>query len=698
MQIKKINKEAYLEMMQTLGKSTDEYLFLWELTKDRLWIFGDMRKSYNLFPKEENLYSIEDYRNIVYADDVGRLTENLRKVTSGQLPKHNMAYRLVDKKGNRVWISCRGEVREDERTGSLLILGRISDTVHRYKVDELTGLFNKIKLQEDLEDELIIEKKGYLMMIGIDNLKNINMKHGRKIGDKTVKYFAKKLEEEVSSMSVYRLESGCFAIYLENIHAEGIRELYERIKIKIANHFTISAGAATLDGMTKEDTERLYLYAEYALDESKKEGKGELEFFEASEYNVKLSSIELLEELGESVQNGCSGFSLVYQPQIKEGTYQLYGAEALLRYDSPKRGRVMPGDFVPLLEQTGLICTVGLWVLKTALTQCKKWRTRMPQFHISVNMSYVQLMESNIKEDVLKILRESGLSGEALTLEVTESVQLQNFQYYNEIFSEWRKAGIEISVDDFGTGYSSLGYLKNLKIDEIKIDRCFVSGIHNSSYNYRLLCNIVELASSTQIRVCCEGVEEREELQVLAELKPDLLQGYYFSKPCEVEEFEGIYFEFENSAYKKYYDKISDVRRRNVGQLLNLRHREILKNVKMGLWMILLDRETGRGEMYADETMLRIMGADRNLSPAQCFEYWNSRICEDCSEYVSSMVERMIGINKVIQLQYTWRHPELGEIEVRCNGVRGDDVDGRIRLEGYHRIISDMELTEYGMH
>lgn len=402
---------------------------------------------------------------------------------------------------------------------------------------------------------------------------------------------------------------------------------------------------------------------------------------------------ELLKELEESTENGCSGFSLVYQPQIKVGSYQLYGAEALLRYDSPVRGRVMPSDFIPLLEEKGFICKVGMWVLQTALKQCRKWREKMSDFHISVNISYVQLTQPDIKEMVLKALEESGLPGSALTLEVTESMQLQDYQYYNEIFSQWKKAGIEISVDDFGTGYSSLGYLKFLEVDEIKIDRCFVSGIQDSSYNYRLLCNILELADSANIRACCEGVEEREELQVLEELKPELAQGYLFSKPCESDLFERRYFDQEDAEYQTYWKHMAQVRKKHFGSLLSLRHRDILKATDLGVWIICIDRENDSYELYADETMIRVLGADKNLTPKECYQYWYGRIREDCVPYVNEQVEKMISRGEVVQLQYIWRHPALKEVEVRCTGIRTEDMDGMICLQGYHRMISNIERT-----
>lgn len=429
------------------------------------------------------------------------------------------------------------------------------------------------------------------------------------------------------------------------------------------------------------------------MDKAKEAGKNQLVFFTVEDYQKEVSSIQLLEELKNSVKNGCTGFSLVYQPQVKTGSYQLFGAETLLRYDAPERGRVMPNEFMPLTEETGLIREVGLWVLKTALNQCREWREKMPDFHISVNVSYVQLTENNVKEKVLEVLEQSGLPGEALTLEVTESMRLQNFEYYNNIFSEWKNAGIEISVDDFGTGYSSLGYLKHLEVDEIKIDRCFVSGIQNSSYNYRLLFNMLELADDAQIRVCCEGVEDKEELQVLEELDPDLLQGYLFAKPCDAKQFERMHFDKGNVANQEYVKHIGQVQKKYFGQKLNMRHRDILRESNLGLWIIHINEKDGRCEMYADETMSRIMGADRNLSPEECYQLRYGHIRQDCYDYVNDSVKQIITSEVMVEIQYMWNHPELGEVEVRCGGIRTEDIDGMVCPEGYHRMVSDIEMT-----
>ena len=179
--------------------------------------------------------------------------------------------------------------------------------------------------------------------------------------------------------------------------------------------------------------------------------------------------------------------------------------------------------------------------MKEAIAQCAKWRRYNPEFRMSINLSYIQLQQPDLSQYIYDLLEQEGIPGEAIILELTESMQLQDYTKYNQLFYQWGKRGIQISMDDFGTGYSSLSYLKSLAIDEIKIDRCFVSRINMSAYNYRLLRNILELARSAQIRVVCEGVETPEELQTLAELAPEVLQGFYFSKPIEEELFEKQY-------------------------------------------------------------------------------------------------------------------------------------------------------------
>ena len=500
---KKVMREQ-LEVLNLLGDSGNDYLFLWDLASGRVYFAGNIWQRYDLPKNEDGGCTMDDWYRIVYKNDLPALRRELKLVRQGKAARYNNEYRLVDREGNRVWVNCRGRCQLDEQGKPIALIGRVSDTALERMVDQLTGAFNATRLTEDMDRILASEIPCYLLLMGVDNLKHINLRYGRDYGSRILCMIADTLEELVGvGLRIYRVNGDCFAANLPVEDQAVVEDIYRKLCARMAEYCTLSAGVVSYTGHQNVDSSVLYQYAEETLDKAKRMGKNTLAVFSQKDYEEKLSTVELQEELRRSVQEGFSGFSVYYQPQIRTGTYELFGMEALLRYRSPARGPLSPVEFIPVLEQTGLICQVGLWTLKTAMEQCRIWRKNVGELHVSVNVSYVQLSQENIEEQVLELLSDSGLPGDALTLEVTESMQLQDYSRFNRLFYRWKQAGIEISVDDFGTGYSSLGYLKNLNIDEIKIDRCFVRGIQYSAYNYRLLSNMLELARSSQLRVCC---------------------------------------------------------------------------------------------------------------------------------------------------------------------------------------------------
>lgn len=702
----KMNMEAYIEFLSTMSENTDDYLFLQEMATDKVWFSKLISEHYALQDKGLPYCYIQDMVEVIYPNDRRALVEDLERIVKGESDTHNMEYRWVDRSGNIVWISCRGKLIKDADGKPLYLMGRVSDTALKHKVDTMTGLFNKVKMSEDLTAFFEKYDSGFCMVLGVDNFKNINIRFGREYGDRVLRELAKIIEKIVGNpLQIYRLEGDCFAIHLPFATREDVQIAYDQIQNCLTEEYTISMGAVPYQEIPSKDVGLVYQYAEEALDKAKKNGRNRIVFFMEDDYNKRISEIELLEEIKNSVKNGCEGFHLVYQPQVESKSHRLYGAEALLRYNSPKRGRVFPDQFIPLLEETGLICPVGLWVVETALNDCKKWREKNPDFHISVNVSYVQLKQDSVVDRVLEILEESGLPGEVLTLEVTESMQLQDFKHFNELFCRWKNAGIEISVDDFGTGYSSLAYLKNLDVDEIKIDRCFVSGIQFSSYNYRLISNMLELAKESEIRVCCEGVELEEEMMVLENLNAKLMQGYLFAKPCDKEQFEALYIDNEVPEYcQRIHTTImhgnangvgdNSAQSERVGDFTDFHYEDILKATDVGLWVIRIDEENQVYEMFADENMRRVLAVDRDLTPTECYHHWYSRISDGYYDYVNRNVAVMINEPKTVQLEYTWNHPVDGEVRVRCTGIRVDDSDGKICLEGYHRNISIISETK----
>lgn len=682
----------YLNVLKILCKSTDSYLYLWNINKDEIWFFGDVDKEYALRRKGSATCTTGEMVSIVYTADQAALQEDLGKIVDGTKSTHDMDYRWTNRQGEPVWINCRGKVIPDDKGKPFVMIGRVSDKSLRYLYHPLTKLFNKNKMFMDLKDQIMPKKKGFLMLMGIDNLGSINLRHGRAYGDEVIKKCAQIMEAHRDVSHVWHVENNCYALYLDVNTAKEVRRIYDEILTELSDYCTLSAGVVANSSELFGDEHNLYACAEMMLEKAKDIGIQNIVFFSQEDLTERLKTIQFMEEMQSSVRKDCEGFYVCYQPQIKTGNYHLFGAEALLRYRSDTCGNIYPDEFIPLLEQSKLIKQVGMWTLETALRQCKKWRETVPEFHISVNFSVVQLEDRDIAERVLDILNKVGIPGNALTIELTESIQIQSINQLLPIFKSWREAGIELSIDDFGTGYASMSYLKQLDVNEIKIDKMFVRDVEEATYNYRLISNMIEFAKNSGMRVCCEGVEDMRELTVLEGLSPSLFQGYLFSKPRETESFEKAFIDSSTQEYRErqaFIRKIYDYKESM--HFIYFNTKNILRDTNLGLWIIRLNEETGYAEMHADETMERVLGVDRKYTPQECYSFWHSRIREDHLDYVNKNVAHMIEADAVVQLQYPWKHPFYGEVMVRCSGRRIEDSDGMITLEGYHRIISDIE-------
>lgn len=682
----------YLNVLSILSKSTDSYLYLWDIARDENWFFGDVDTNFAIREKGKPMNKTADMEAIIYPEDKKMLHDDLQLIAEGKKQVHNMNYRWMNRKGEPVWISCRGTVINDDKGKPFVMIGMVSDKKLKYLYHPLTKLFNKNKMLLDLKESFLGKDRGYFMFVGIDNLANINLRYGRKYGDDVIMHCGEVMEKLVHSQNIWHVENNCFALYLD-VDTEGkVREIYNRLQDELEAVCTVSAGVVPDRIDMFQGGNNLYACAEMTFEKAKSSGACTITFFSQQDLENRIKTIQFLDEMQESVNNNCKGFYLCYQPQVRTGNYQVYGAEALLRYHSDVRGEVYPNEFIPLLEQSKLINQVGMWVLETALQQCKIWRQQIKNFRISVNFSAIQLREKDIAERVLKLLEKTGVPGSALTIEITESVQLQKNDNLSDILAQFRSAGIEISIDDFGTGYASMGYLKSMNVNEIKIDRMFVKGIEEATYNYRLISNMIEFAKNNSIRICCEGVESMQELTVLEGLSPNLIQGYLFSKPCNKEDFEQAFVDNSTDEYRRHMDYVQRLYKyKDRMQVIYFNTKDILRKTDLGLWIIRINEKEQEYEMHTDETMERIIAVDRKYTPQECYRYWYDRIKEGYSDYVQKNVKRMIESDKVVQLQYPWIHPELGEVVVRCSGKRVEDSDGFITLEGYHRIISNIE-------
>ncbi len=681
--------ETTLKLIETINRSTDDYLFVWDIKADTRWFFGDIDKNYDIRKNGSETNSTPDMLKIIHPADRGAVLDSLNQIVNGEKDTHNMDYRWINRKGQKVWINCHGTVIRDGEDKPYLMMGRVSEENLRHLYNPLTALWNKNKLRTDLKGYLS-KSKGYLMFLDIDSLATLNLTHGRDWGDTLLKEIAEFCENLEKVLAAYHVDHNYFALVLDVESQEEAMERYLTIKQTMAGKCTFTASAVPIDNTLFLDETQLLDSVNMTLKKAKNISNNRIEFFSSEDLSKKISSLELLEELKQSIDNNFEGFEIYYQPQIRAGSYEIYGVEALLRYNSQTRGRVFPDEFIPVLEESRLIKKVGLWVLEQALTQCKKWRQFLPNLHISVNFSALQFEDNDLAERVIEKVTQADLPGDALTVEITESVELHNSPRLVNTIKKLKFYNINFAIDDFGTGYSNLSYLKQMNVDEIKIDRVFVSGIEKETYNHNLISNVIEFARGNAIRTCCEGVESTRELVTLELLLPDIIQGYLFDKPNTVEGIERAYIDKSSNEYAErqaFINKIFELKEK-IG-FVHFDPKDILHENGVGLWIMRLGGSGGH-ELHMDKTMAQLTGVANQSTPKESFEYFYKNIHPDCLPEVETCLSKMKLGEKAVQIEFTWCHPSLGDLLVRFSGKRVKNSSGHTVLEGYYRNITDV--------
>ena len=489
----------------------------------------------------------ENLRRVVHPDDFPMLQADLQQLLSGVKAEHELRYRWLGKDGTAIWIICRGRVLQNAEGRPWLMLGCINEIGQKQKADNVSGLLGASSLQERLR-QLRAPKAGFVMRIGIDDFRIINERLGVDYGDTVLRQVAQCIESRLlPGQSVYRVIADEFLILdLLGDDPEENKELYYNIRQEveqtIAGHnyeavYTISGGIVDMQDMQKADYEEIMRLSEFTLGQAKRLGKNQVYLFSQTDYDAFLRSRAISRSLRKAVSNDFAGMDLYFQPLVYTDTEQLYGAEALLRYQMPDGEHISPVEFIPILEESGLILPVGKWIIHRAADMCKACRKKYPDFRVSINLSYIQLTKSPVFIEVMDALQETGLPPDALIMELTESGYLENSINVQKVWQRFKEAGVQIALDDFGTGYSNLQNIGRFNPDIVKIDRSFTLRAMQHSYERQLLSHIINMVHSIHLRIVIEGVEEREEQQQVMQLGSDFIQGYYYSKPCSREEF-----------------------------------------------------------------------------------------------------------------------------------------------------------------
>lgn len=487
----------------------------------------------------------------IHPDDRHIFLEDMERIFKGESAEHCCEYRARNAEGEYVWVQCKGNVTRNDDGSPGLFAGTMMNLGNYSKFDPITGLYSFNEYEKQLQTVLENGEKGAMLLFGIDHFKRVNDIHGYHIGDYILEYIGKQMQT-IPGGVFYRMDGDKFACIIRNGTAQDVEFIYKQVRYIFKNvtavknmniQLTMSCGSVFFPDQG-EQFEMLRANAEYALEQAKKTSRGSLAFYSEVLHKRSLNSFYLQEILHKSIENGFEGFTLNFQPLIDTKSGKVFGAEALLRFSSPDLPRVTPDEFIPVLEETGDINEVGAWVLRTALGCVKKWRKLCPEFHISVNVSYVQMHREEFRSIVFKELERSGVDAGALIIELTESCKVMDTEQLSSDFEFFMSNDVQMALDDFGTGYSSIALLRELKPSWIKIDHSFVASITESHIDKAIIEYILELCRHADIKVCIEGVENENILDIVKEYEPELLQGYYFSKPISESEFEERYIKY----------------------------------------------------------------------------------------------------------------------------------------------------------
>ena len=536
--------QDYCNTITQYAGCMDDYPYVVDIKADRYFISA---KAVDRFAMKENEFTgvLERHKDFVWAEDYQLLVDDISPVMEGKRDMHDIRYRWIGKNGKPLWIHCKGRLVRDENGNPKFLIGCVNEIGERQTADNITGLRQTGAIEEELDCGNF--PKGFFMRLGLDGFKNVVERLGMEFGDQVLRDVAECIRHSLSpNERVFRAISDEFLLVDFNggDRSEAMR-LYRRIRATVDFYidahdyesvFTVSGGMILTDEVEDQNYEEVMKLSRFALNMAKNRGRNQLYMFNADEYEDFLHKRDLNIALRQAVANDFEGFELYYQPITNAADGRLYGAESLCRFFHNGK-MVSPVEFVPILEETGLIIPVGRWIMDQACMTLKACREILPEFRLSVNLSYVQIIKSGVTDDLTRSLKNLGMTAEGLTVELTESGYLEKTPVIEHVINHLKDHGVHIAIDDFGTGYSNMHYLDRIKPHTIKIDRSFTVEALTREYARRLLANIIDMAHSMDMRVVIEGIETVEELLSIQELSPDYIQGYYYGKPCSRENF-----------------------------------------------------------------------------------------------------------------------------------------------------------------
>lgn len=526
----------------------NDYLFIYAVREDLYYISPKATKRFSI-EKPEFTDALEEHAKFVYPVELQMLMDDLAQLVAGVKTEHNLVYRWLDRNRKPVWINCRARIILDEDKKPQFLVGCINEIGTKPLADNVSGLLESIAIKDKLNEFHKHSPNGFVLRVGIDDFKSINEKFGIEYGDYVLRGVAECIVDSVSEgQNVYRVVADEFMIMdMNGATEEEAQKLYRKIRnrvdkfIKMDNYkavYTISGGIVLVDSMDKMGYNEVMKISQFALTIAKNRGKNQTYCFDEADYEAFLREREVLEQLRKSVADGFRGFELFFQPIVWVGQKVPFMAESLLRFKTTDGEMISPVEFIPILEESGLIIPVGKWVIDRALSMCAECQKTNPDFKISVNLSYVQILKSDVCEEIEHWVEFYNLKPESLMVELTESGYVDdNSLAVKHMWARLREYGVMIALDDFGTGYSNFQLISSMVPNVVKLDRSFTSKALLNAFERQLMDHIIQLVHSVDLKICVEGVETKAELDEIEKLSADCIQGYFYGRPCARREF-----------------------------------------------------------------------------------------------------------------------------------------------------------------
>ena len=557
-----ITRHQFEIFTDILNQCTDSFVFIFDIENNAFFSSEHMVTIFDV-PSSRFNNALETLTRLVFEDDKNIFATEMNHLREEKKEMLNLECRWVNRKNKPIWLNMRAKLVHIGEWSQPILLGRIAIIDEIDRADPLTNLPAEAQLRKDFNQIWKRSQKvsGFLLKIDVDNMGIINEQYGVHTGDFVFSLVSDSVKRSCKGLAqAYRMNSdeivcmnlsGGTSVDAQKIYQTLKRDIVEtEQKIDYDVVFTVSAGIVAFfnDNLLVDE---LLKKVNFTVAAAKARGKNNLTLFNAVEYAKHLRNLDLQGKLRDSIKNNFEGFELNYQPVINaknlyldkgKSVFNVIGAEALLRWSCPEYGKISPEEFIPILEESGLIIPIGRWILLTGFTQCKEWNKIQKDFHMSVNLSYIQVKKSDVLSDVQMALERSGVHPENITLELTESGYMDNTEDLQALVENFRSMGLKVDIDDFGTGYSNLRYLQYLHAATLKLDYSFVhKATGGDEGDSKVIKHITQMAHELDMAVCMEGVETEDDIKKLEVYNPDKYQGFFFGRPCPAVQFREHY-------------------------------------------------------------------------------------------------------------------------------------------------------------